>query len=215
MALAAQLSAQYNGFTASAPAEIKDPIIRAKEDFNTSFDQSRVIKPGETFPQFSLPDATGKTVSSATLLEKSALLVTFYRGEWCPFCNLALAELQKHVGEYHRLGAEFVAITPELPNESLNIIQKHNLDFPVLSDIGNSFARQLGIVFKQDEGLRKPFDTIGIDLKKRNGDDSFELPIPITLLVGRDGIVKNVFVDPDFTRRLEPEAAFEWIKALR
>lgn len=84
----------------------------------------------------------------------------------------------------------------------------------MLSDVGNTYARQLGIVFKQDERLRAPFGTLGIDLKERNGDDSFEVPVPITLLVGRDGVVRKVFVDPDFTKRLEPETALEWIDEL-
>lgn len=214
MALAAQLTSQYNAFTASAPPTIKDPIISAKSNFNASFDQSQVIKAGDVLPSFALPDAEGKLVFSAELLAVSPVLITFYRGEWCPFCNLALIELQKYIPEYYERGARFVAISPELPDRSLTTIQKHNLGFPVLSDIGNAYARQLGIVFKQDEGLREPFGTLGIDLKERNGDDSFEVPVPITLLVGKDGVVKNVYVDPDFTKRLEPETALQWIDAL-
>lgn len=214
MALAAQLRAQYDAFTASAPSAIKDPIICAQSNFNASFDQSRVIRPGDILPNFALPDATGKYVSSAELVALSPLLITFYRGEWCPFCNLALVELQRYVSEYHKRGVRFVAISPELPDRSLATIQKHSLGFPVLSDIGNAYARQLGITFKQDEGLREPFGTLGIDLKERNGDDSFEVPVPITLLVGTDGVVKNVYVDPDFTKRLEPETALQWIDVL-
>lgn len=214
MALAAQLTTQYKDFAASAPPAIKDPIIAAKSNFNATFDQSKVIKPGDALPQFSLPDATGRSVSSADLLAESPLLITFYRGEWCPYCNLALVGLQQHVPTYHKLGAQFVAISPELANPSLSLIQKHNLDFPVLSDIGNAYARQLGIVFKQDDSLRQPYATLGIDFKERQGNDNFEVPVPISLLVGKDGIVKNVYVDPDFTKRLEPETAIEWIKAL-
>lgn len=214
MALASQLTSQYNEFEASAPPAIKDPIIAANSNFGATFDQSQVIKPGDVFPDFSLPDAKGEIVSSVELLAESPVLVTFYRGEWCPYCNLALNELQKHVPTYQSLGARFVAISPELPNKSLTLIQKHNLNFPVLSDVGNAYARQLGIVFKQDESLRQPYATLGIDFKQRYGDDSFEIPVPLTLLVGKDGLVKNVFLDPDFTKRLEPETAIEWIKEL-
>jgi len=214
MALAAQLTAHYEAFTSSAAPAIKDPIIAAKTNFNATFDTFRVIKVGEALPAFSLPDATGKTMSSAPLLAKSPLLITFYRGEWCPFCNIALIELQKYVPEYHARGVQFIAISPELPNTSLTTTQKHNLDFPVLSDVRNVYARQLGIVFKQDDALREPFGALGIDLNARNGDDSFEVPVPITLLVGKEGVVRNVFVDPDFTKRLEPGAALDWIDAL-
>ena len=210
MALATQLSNRYAELN-SAPSDIKDPIITAKDNLNASFDTSRVIKKGETLPAFSLPDATGNIISSADLLKKSPLLVTFYRGEWCPFCNEALIALQKHVDEYHSRGAQFVAISPELPNSSLSVTEKHNLKFPVLSDRGNEYARKLGIVFKQSDTVRQPFNALGIDLNARNGDDSFELPIPLTVLVDRDATVRNVYVNPDFTKRLEPEEAIRWI----
>lgn len=215
MALAVQLQQQYNDFLNNAPAAVQNPIVSAKDNFNANFDTSRVIKPGETLPVFTLPDATGKIVSSSDLLAKQPLLITFYRGEWCPFCNITLAALQKRHPEYLARGVQFVAISPELPNMSLSMTEKHDLEFPVLSDAGLKYARQLGIVFKQDESVREPFEIIGINLNERNGDNSFELPVPVTLLVGQDSIVRNVYLDPDFTKRLEPEVALSWIEDLK
>jgi peroxiredoxin len=101
-----------------------------------------------------------------------------------------------------------------LPDTSLSTTEKHELKFPVLSDVGNGFARKLGIVWQQPDTLRSVFDNFGHNLSGRNGDDSFEVPIPTTLLVDKAGIVRNIFVDPDYTNRLDPEVALEWAKAL-
>lgn len=212
MSLATALQNQLEGLK-GAPAEISGPIIEANNNLKSSFDTSGVIKVGEVLPPFSLSDATGKTITTSDLLkQKSLLLVSFYRGSWCPFCNLALQALQKRVDDYRAEGAEFVAISPELPDGSLSLTEKHDLKFPVLSDPGLNYARQLGIVFKQDEKVNDPFSKLGISLSETNGNDSNELPIPITLLIDQDRVVKNVYLDTDFTKRLEPSEALRWIE---
>lgn len=216
MALAVQLQNQVNNLS-QAPEAIRDPILQAKDDFNNSFNVSTVkVKVGDRLPPFRLPDATGKTVSSDELLQThSSLLVTFYRGEWCPFCNLALAAHQENLPEYHARKTEFVAISPELPNNSLTLIEKSSLKFPVLSDLNLEYAKELGIVFRQAESVRPAFGQLGIDLDARNGNDSYQLPIPISLLVDSKGIIRNIFVHPDFTKRLEPAEALKWIDQLK
>lgn len=172
------------------------------------------IQVGATLPEFTLTDALGKDVSNKTLLANGPILITFYRGEWCPFCNLHLAALQKHLTEFEAKGVTLVAITPELPTETLSTTEKQGLKFAVLSDTGNKYARKLGIVWKMPETLRPTFKTLGNDLVKSNGDDSFELPIPASLLVDGKGVVRKTFVDPDYTKRLEPETALQWIDTL-
>ena len=161
-----------------------------------------------------MTDALGKVVSSKTLLANGPILITFYRGEWCPFCNLHLASLQKHLAVFEAKGVSLVAITPQLPTETLSTAEKQGLKFTVLSDVGNKYARKLGIVWKMPETLRPVFKTLGHDFVKSNGDDSFELPIPASLLVDGNGVVRKTFVDPDYTKRLEPETALEWIDTL-
>ena len=172
------------------------------------------IQVGAALPEFILTDALGKAISSRTLLAKGPILIAFYRGEWCPFCNLQLASLQKYLAEFKAKGVNIVAITPELPTETLSTREKQGLKFTVLSDTGNEYARKLGIVWKMPETLRPVFETLGNDLLKFNGDDSFELPIPASLLVDENGVVRKTFVNPDFTERLEPETALEWINTL-
>ncbi|KAI1412749.1 AhpC-TSA-domain-containing protein [Hypoxylon sp. FL1857] len=213
MSLQTQLEALSAQFV-NAPAELRDPINTARTDFMKTFDVSGAIQPGQKLPEFQLPDSLNKTVSSSELLSKGPLLITFYRGEWCPFCNLALHALQTKLADFKAKGVTLVAISPELPDKSLSTAEKQKLEFPVLSDVGNKYARQLGIVFKQPDSLRPVFAKLGHDLLKDNGDDSFEVPVPATLLVDRDGTVKKTYVNPDYTKRLEPDVALEWINSL-
>ncbi|TVY73553.1 Peroxiredoxin Q-chloroplastic-like protein [Lachnellula suecica] len=212
MSLAPQLNAVLEGFK-NAPTAIKEPIIKSQADIIASFDPKKAIQPGTKLPLFALSDATGKQVSSADLLAKGPLLINFYRGEWCPFCNIELRALQQRLPEFESKGVTLVAISPELPNTSLTTTEKHELKFTVLSDVGNKFARELGIVWDMPDELRPIFDKLGHDLKAKNGDDSFAVPIPATILVDGKGVVRNVYAEPNYTKRLEPQVIMEWIDA--
>ncbi len=212
MSLAGELSSLYDNFYKKAPPSTYDLLTTTNANFKASFTPG--IKVGDTLPSFRLSDAVGKEVNSADLLAQGPLLISFYRGEWCPFCNLELRALQKHLPEFKAKGVTLIAISPELPNQSLTTTEKHNLGFPVLSDVGNKFARQLGIVFAQPDALRPVIQPGVNSLKDRNGDDSFEVPVPATLLVDRKGVVRNAFIDADYTKRLEPATALEWADAL-
>jgi len=214
MSLVNKLSSVSQNFRERAPPQVRESITAANAKFKASFQRSSAIQVGDTLPAFCLPDALGKEVSSADLLAQGPLLINFYRGEWCPYCNLALRAMQKHFDEFKAKGVTLVAISPELPNQSLTTTEKQDLKFPVLSDVGNKFAKQLGILFVQDDSLRRIYQSFGYDLKTRNGDDSFAVPIPATLLVDQKGIVRNTFIEPDYSQRLEPSTALEWIDAL-
>lgn len=214
MAFQSQLDAISKQF-ASAPDEIKVPVGAAKAEFCATFDKTATIKPGQKLPEFHLPDTAGRVVSSTEILSKSPLLLTFYRGGWCPYCNLALHELQCHLDQIRENGVTLVAVSPELPDQSLSTLEKNQLGFSVLSDVGNNYARQLGIVFSQPKSLRPIFEKLGYDLTTRNGDDSFEVPIPATLLIDRDGTVRKTFIEPDYTKRIHGSEVMEWIESLK
>ncbi|KAL2068646.1 hypothetical protein VTL71DRAFT_14983 [Oculimacula yallundae] len=214
MALAENLSAVYTDFHANAPAQITKPIKEATDDHIQHFDDQKAIKVGDTLPPFKLSDASGKEVSSSTLLTKGPLLITFYRGEWCPFCNLALQALQKHLPEFEAKGVTLVAITCEVPKQAVSTAEKNELKFPVLSDPGNKYAGELGLLFPMPDVMRPVFESLGVDFKERNGDDSFVLPVPATLLVDREGVVRNAYVEPDYAKRVEPETVLGWINQL-
>ncbi|KAK8108959.1 redoxin domain-containing protein [Apiospora sp. TS-2023a] len=214
MSLNAQLAAVQSRFEETAPANLKDPILQTQKEIQETFDQSKAIQVGHAFPAFRLSNAVGEEVTLEGLLARGPLLITFYRGEWCPFCNLALASLQKHLGEFEAKGVTLVAVSPELPNQSLTTTEKHALQFQVLSDVRNQLAAQLGILFRQPERMRDVFKTFGHDFQARNGDESLEVPLPASFLVAKDGVVRKSFVSPDWTKRLETSVALEWVDEL-
>lgn len=202
------LSAQSQ---AQAPAHVLTTLQAAQESLNASGIAGRALQPGQAFPDFDLPDAAGARVSLRSLLDKGPVLLNFYRGEWCPFCNLALRALQAYLPQYRSHGVQVVAVSPERPDHGMTMAEKHALAFPVLTDEGLALARRAGIVFTLDERLRPLYQAWGVDLPQRNGTDSFELPLPAAFLIGSDGIVRETFADADYRRRLEPEAALAWI----
>ncbi|KAI1200670.1 AhpC-TSA-domain-containing protein [Nemania serpens] len=182
--------------------------------FMATWDPSKTIQVGDKLPEFAMTDATGGEVTSASLLAKGPLLITFYRGEWCPFCNIAIAFLQKHLPDFRARGVTLVAISPELPNNNMTATEKHALEFPVLTDLHNAFARKLGIVYDQSSA-KDLHQSIGLDLNERNGEGTWEVPIPATLLVSKDGVVRNTAIEPDWKLRLDPKEALEWIDAMQ
>jgi peroxiredoxin len=173
------------------------------------------LKAGAKAPDFSLPSATGETVSLSTLLQQGPVVLTFYRGSWCPYCNLQLHAYQQILAQIQSLGATLVAVSTQTPDNSLTIIEKQQLAFSVLTDAGNSVAREYGLVFKFSQNLCTQFKRNGLDLEKFNGNDSWELPMPGTFIIDRDGIIKLAFVDADFRHRLEPAALLESLQSLQ
>lgn len=197
-----------------APPEVAGPVNASRAEIEATFDRTKVPQPGDTLPDFALVAAGGKTVTRDELLAESAILITFYRGNWCPFCNIALRGLQKHLSEFTAKGVRLVAISAELPDHSLSTKEKNELDFEVLSDVDNKYADKLGVLWKMPSNLKDLFGGFGTLLEVRHGNDRFEVPVPISLLVDKKGIVRNTFVEPDYTKRLEPSTAVEWVNAL-
>jgi peroxiredoxin len=214
MAQTAQLNSILDAFQDKVPESVYTAVTESRNNFINSFNTHAAIQIGDTLPEFSLSDAVGTQRSSGELLSKGPLLITFYRGEWCPFCNITLTNFQKILPDIQAKGVTFVAISPELPNQSLSTTEKHDLKFPVLSDVGNQFAKTLGFLFQQPDSLRPVFDKFGHKLKERNGDDSFIVPVPATILVGKDGKVKNTYINPDYTKRVEPQEVLKWLGEL-
>ena len=149
------------------------------------------------------------------LLAKGPLLISFYRGGWCPYCNMALKALQDSLSAIKAKGVTLVAISPELPDQSLTLQEKSGLQFPVLSDVGNNLARKLGIVFQQPDTVRPILKAYGVDLQARNGDDSYEVPFPASYLIDTKGVIRSALLDPDYTHRLEPSIALGWIDEMQ
>src|SRR5271155_3233943 len=166
------------------------------------------LKAGQRSPEFTLPDAFGHEVSLKTLLDKGPVVVSFYRGEWCPFCNIELRGFQQVLPTMQELGATLIAISPEKPDHGIVTAEKNNLTFPVLSDFGNKVARQFGIVFQVGEELKEfSKNVFKNDIALRNGEDSYELPVPATFVIDTTGVVRFAHIDVDYMMgRAEPEA---------
>lgn len=141
---------------------------------------------GDKAPNFSLSSATDKTVNLSDLLEKGKVVLTFYRGSWCPYCNLQLAHYQSALTEIHSLGANLVAISPQIPDESLSIKEKNELDFEVLSDNGNIVAQKYTTIFKNDDAPVNTMTELEFDFDAHYSDDSRELPIPAIFIIEKD-----------------------------
>lgn len=168
---------------------------------------------GDMLPDATLVSATGENVSLSSLNKNGPLVITFYRGGWCPYCNLELKAYQDILGEITNLGGQLVAITPEKPNNSLTTIEKNALAFPVLTDTGNQFAKAMGIAFELPAALQGLFSKLGMNLEGWNADTGWVLPIPATFVVDGKGQIVLADVDIQYTRRLEPSETISALKS--
>jgi len=197
------------------PPDLLKDLFSIVEQVRTSGAAEKALKEGAQAPDFTLPDASGNAVTLSHLLEQGPVVITFYRGEWCPFCNLALRAYQQAWPQLRALGASLVAISPQTPDHSLSTGEKKKLTFTILSDVGNHVARQFGLVFTIEEAVRPACQQVGANLPTFNGDDSWELPMAGTFLIDQSGIVRLAFVNPDYTRRLDPSVIVARLKELR
>lgn len=212
MSLTEKLAAMRAGAKERIPPETFQTMRAATQGLKDSGIEDRSLKAGSRAPAFALPNAHGETVSSTDVLKNGAMVVSFYRGGWCPYCNTELRALQETLPEITDLGAALVAISPETPDNALSTAEKNALTFEVLSDHGNRVAREFGLVFTLPDALRPIYEKFGNDLAAVNGDDSFELPVPATFVIDGQGVIRHAFVDADYTQRLDP---VEVVAALR
>jgi peroxiredoxin len=177
---------------------------------------AHALKVGDVAPDFILPDAHGLPVRFRSLLAGGPVVVVFYRGGWCPYCNLHLRGFQRALPQLQQLGAQLVAISPQLPDNSLSTQEKNELAFPVLSDVGNKVARQFGIVFELSDQLLELYRQFGHALEEVNGRcGKRELPVPATFLADQKGIIRLAHVDVDYTRRMDPDEVIETLKSFK
>ncbi len=186
------------------PAERLATVDRAAEELKNSDIFERALKAGAMAPHFELPDGDGMTWRSEELLRRGPLVMVFYRGRWCAYCNAQLAALQEVHKQIADAGASLVAISPQTKKHSYMTCDMHKLRFPVLSDAGNQVARKFGLVYRVPAELQAMYETIYTKLPGYNGDQSWELPLAATYIVRADGIISFVRIDADWRQRLEP-----------
>ncbi len=197
------------------PAEAQAVMAQAADDIAQLGLEDKSLKTGDRLPEFTLSNAVGKSVNISNLLQQGPLVIAFYRGGWCPYCNLELRALQQALPAIEAQGARLVAIAPETPDNSLSTQEKNDLSFEVLSDIGNQVARELGLVFTLPEYLRPVYQSFGIDVAAHNGDENFELPVPATYVVTPEGKIVHHFVNVDYKQREDPENILAVLRSLK
>lgn len=204
MKLFEQLTERRNTSAQNLPAEIHQVMISETKALKAKALEQYAPKPGDIFPNFTLNNQSGHEIQLADLLLTGPVIVTFYRGGWCPYCNLELRAYQEVLDKITTAGASLVAISPELPDASLTTIEKNELEFTVLYDPEAEYAKSLGIVFTLPESLKPIYAEFGIDVEQHNGPEQFDLPLAATFIIDKNGKVIFADVNADYTYRAEP-----------
>jgi peroxiredoxin len=193
----------------AAPADILSVFSKEAEDLGSSDVTKNALKPGTPAPLFTLPNATGSLISLASALSKGNVVLTFYRGIWCPYCNLQLKIYQDILPRIEALGASLLAVSPNSPDHSLSMKEKHTLAYEVLSDFDNQIAKQYKIVFSQSDAVAEVGKKVGADIAAFNGTGKREIPAPATFIIDRQGIIRFTFANGDYTKRVEPQTLLD------
>jgi peroxiredoxin len=210
-----QTSAQVEKTRQAKPEYMKalDNLIDSASKYEEG---KNAIKIGKKAPDFKLPNVDGKIVTLSELLADGAVILSFYRGSWCPYCNLELKALQSRLSKFNELKAKLVMISPQMPDESLSKEEKEKLEFLVLSDQGAVVASKYGVAWEVPEfileHMKKDRD---LDLAKINNGKRNILPIPATFVIGKDGVVAWQYTSVDFRTRSEPDDIIKALKELK
>ncbi|WP_066531046.1 peroxiredoxin-like family protein [Erythrobacter sp. CCH5-A1] len=204
MSLQDRLDAFKAEFRAARPPEVRELMERATAELIASGAAGRTLKAGDRAPDFTLEAPDGTPVASADLLAQGPLVVSFYRGVWCPYCNMELQALEGARESFEAAGARLVAISPQNRVNSRKSVRENALGFPILSDAGNTVAAAFGLRFALPGYLVDLYKSLGNMLPLFNGDESWTLPMPGRFVIGADGVIAYAEVNPDYTRRPEP-----------
>ncbi|WP_431682713.1 peroxiredoxin-like family protein [Kitasatospora sp. KL5] len=215
MGVNTELRAFFDSRRRQIPEEVRAVMQRAARELSDSGQAARALTVGAKAPSFTLPSATGRGVGLAELLADGPVVLAFYRGAWCPYCNIALRSLQQHHGAIAARGARLVAVSPQLPDASLSFAEKNELAFDVLSDLGCDTAKQYGLAFDLPDDLAAVYAASGIDLDRFNAGHPRTLPVPATYVIDRAGTIRWAFVDTDYTTRAEPADILAALDRLR
>jgi peroxiredoxin len=191
-------------FSNTASEEKKKVYAEGLEAVKNSGILDKALNIGDQAPNFTLNNALNQPVTLYDELKKSPVILTWYRGGWCPYCNITLNYLQQRLPDFQKAGASLIALTPELPDQSLSTTEKHKLKFLVLSDVKNKIGKKYGVVFQLTPEVASIYQE-AFNLHQYNGDNSNELPLAATYLIDQNGIIQFAFLDFDYRNRAEPD----------
>ncbi len=213
--LSEQIEQTVSDFMGSLPEDDRQKTMGSFQKLHASTTADGAVSAGDTAPDFVLPNAQNDSIHLYTMLNNGPVVLSFYRGGWCPFCNLEIRALQSILPDIKSMGASLVAVSPEIPDNSLNTKEKNNLEFEVLSDIGNATTRDYGLLFTVYEEMRPLYLKWGLDIPASNGDETWQLPVPATYIIGTNKNVAAAHVDKDYTKRMEPQQILAELEKLR
>ncbi|TMN79991.1 MULTISPECIES: peroxiredoxin-like family protein [unclassified Pseudoalteromonas] len=204
MSLKAQIDAFNVQKEANLPADVLALMNTTNEELIAQHIKNNALQVGDKVENFTLANHLGKNVELVDLLKKGPVVISFYRGAWCPYCNLELKALNDYLPQFKTKSAQLVAISPQLPDQTLTTAQKNELEFDVLSDVGNKVAQQFGLLFTLDKRIQELYTGFGIDFEQTYGDKTYQLPLPATYVINQNGIITYAFLNEDYTLRAEP-----------
>ena len=214
MSLKNDIESLKANFLPKVPDQIKGSMQKAEDALRKSQLARGALATGNDAVDFTLPNVKGEMISSEALRRDGPIVLSFYRGGWCPYCNLELKALQGVIDEIRALGASLIAISPQVPDASLSTAEKNELDFEILSDVNSEVADQYRLTFSLDEELRPIYKNWGADVAAVNDDPDWKLPLPATYVIDQDGKIIHSFVDEDYTLRLDPEEILDSLREL-
>lgn len=214
MSLQSEIDAVVSNFMAGAPAGVRQSLYACIDRLIKSGIAHKALNVGDKAPNFTLPNAYGSQVTLCDRLHDGPVVLVFYRGGWCPFCNLQLHAYQKALSELHTYQAALIGISPQVPAQSLSTAEKNALDFDVLSDVGNKIAATYGLVFSLEPEIRQLYQQLGADLPRINGDESWTLPITATYIVNRDAAIVWAHVNANYLERAEPHDVLQVLRTV-
>ena len=205
MSLKEQLAEYRAGWYQRVPAERQAIMQRHVDQLRSGTISRTMLKVGDHAPAILLENAKGATIDIGTLLKKGPVIVTFYRGGWCPYCNLELKAYQEILPEIVAAGASLVAISPEKPDDTVSTAEKNALTFEVLSDVGQKVGRAFGLVYEFTEELKHAYHGFNLDIPARNGaPNEWALPVSATYVIDSDGSIVYAYMDVDYRDRADP-----------
>jgi peroxiredoxin len=208
--LQAELDAFRAEWARKAPPEAQALIAAQIAALRDGGAEQRILGAGERIPDIALPDAEGRRQA---LRELGPAVIVFYRGGWCPYCNLQLRAWQRHLPDLAARGVRLVAISPQAPDGTLSTAERNALGFPVLSDSEDRAGRAFGVSFALPEDLIALYRRFGHDLEVVNGPAGWRLPMPATFVVGADGRILFARAEADYRRRVAPAEALAALDA--
>ena len=210
-----ELKAIKNRVEGNMPPKFLKVMHGATKELEESDIQDHVLQKGSKAPEFNLPDQNESIRSLNDYLNSGPLVLTFYRGFWCPYCNADLANLNRYQKEIESLGGSLIAISPELPKYSKKIINTQHIHFDLLHDLGNEIASEFGVRFNMPKDLIELYrNSFNINLRVYNADNSWTLPMPSRFLIDREGVIQYAESKPDYRERPDPDEVIDALRSL-